>query len=421
MVRAHVCRNGQWEWPDQPEFCQQWQNCRFTPPDALYCNNNGIGNGKNRLPGLLDHRLKDVTVVGYPSIERHTIRGSLPNIVNLNLSRNAIKDVALYVLYGRPLRVLDLSHNRLREIRAQILPPYGSLREVYLEGNPLKAYSPVAFAPAMGGCAPALPNGSVPRALTDRNIEAPECKLEYAAAVFNLSPLKCVTADCDSPIQPRPRLLCGDGPQDFSLVTRCDGVHDCRNKEDERDCSGTFAQVGQVNLNATGALFCVQMDNLLAQRYTITHGLMLLGLTSLGKARLATDHAAIPLVSDGYPFVFQDGDVRTGNLQAAFAYGTVSSNVLSILINGSTVGDDIVTQCMLQYQLLPDGASSTTTAADFNRMTAGSQAVPAAAVAVPLAALVILSVILVIFYARRSANRLPQKSGLQSLVREDCV
>lgn len=65
MVRQHVCLDGEWRWPRQPQFCQPWNTCEFVWPDELRCRGPFLGEPSQRptrMPSLVDPGLKRVTV-----------------------------------------------------------------------------------------------------------------------------------------------------------------------------------------------------------------------------------------------------------------------------------------------------------------------------------------------------------------------
>ena len=262
----------------------------------------------SRLPLFLDRRLKRISVTHY-DIDRHKTTTVTPNVVHLNLSHNKITELEPFAIQAPSLRVLDFSYNLLTEVSSIALPTAGTLDRLYLTGNDIRVYAPLALSAAMSRC---YVGGSVDEStlIADSGmvLEAPGCSLGIDAGVApgqNTSRyIVCIETKCDQRVQLNPRADCPDSSltsQEYKRSSRCDQILDCFNGADEADCTGEIALVGLESDNSFG--ICDAVSNYFEPEYNIRYGMATLTLTPPGRLAFGdVQYFYIPILQEGFQY-----------------------------------------------------------------------------------------------------------------------
>lgn len=352
--------DSEWHWPKEPEFCEAWRGCVYTPPYELHCTGPGpIPGFPSRLPERLDPRLKKVSANFY-DINHHpgTI---IPRLEYLNLSHNVITKLSRLALQQTTLRVLDLSHNNITHISSFHLPTSGTLDELILTGNNITAYTPLALYSAMSRCRSSQANTTEDVILSfGMVLEAPGCKLEvdagYESAVSPALPsgrIYCVKPRCDENLQASLSEPCDTREPALSLETyalpaRCDSIQDCAAGEDEAFCQGNLELKELQDEGAFGV--CEALATYIVPTYAIRYGVCTIPLTSTArKLFYGAESLIIPLgVFPQLPLIGSVSNQFTALIEAASR-----GNRLRISVNYtlSTVSNETVLRCSLKYIL----------------------------------------------------------------------
>lgn len=426
MVEKYTCRDGDWTFAsDDPVFIGIWQNCRFTPPDTLHCDGQGYraANGfwpQWRLP-TMDARLKHVSITGYLELTTYTEDVKLPNVVSLNLSHNSITLLRLFPLQQRSLQVVDLSHNKLTSFTEQMLPPFGNVRQLYLQGNPLApdSYAPLALHAAMEHCIPAT--AELPRTwLSGTAFDVPHCTLTVHRQHLGEAVLDCARIQCDGDEAEAENHVfsCGDSRGTYKAYERCNGAAECSNLRDETNCEGDVELINTAIGGDVGV--CATFPSYIKGPYVVHGGMLLLDMVVAsilgdnlkGQSQINTDFAAIPSVETERSALSFSGvnPIHGGRFELSVK-GIFGDNLLAIVFNAVNLasGDS---NCSYDYSL---GSPTTTTplpmeteamSPDAIKTNASATATVAASISVAILLLVVAVTFGVLWRQRQQTTRL---------------
>jgi hypothetical protein len=405
MVLEVICVDSEWHWPEDPEFCPGWQGCTYTPPYELHCKGRAEGL-PSRLPNYLDPRLTIVSANFY-RINRHKTTTRLPRLEHLNLSHNVITELTTLALQQTSLRVLDLSFNKITYISSAHLPTSGTLDQLYLTGNTIQEYAPLALYSAMSRCQTANANESDAVASFNMVLEAPGCEFALDVGVGRGSSdlLYCVTTRCEPTLQAVPFEACDSqnivSKKNYELRTRCDSIVNCASGEDEAACQGTMELENIVGAVAHGV--CGVIVNFFQSSYTLRYGVVAIPLTETGRITLGVDIFTFAVDRSQAIQEFTADDIfRSASIEAAF----VDDRFIAI-VNYSLASVPESQTCTVSYLLNPVQATSgSTSLAPITSASSGAspQAAAAAAAGGATAGLVCLCLLLILIFRRRSRS-----------------
>ena len=341
MVRQHVCLDGEWHWPPQPQFCDHWNGCVFDWPHTLTCagpfNYGAGGRTPTKLPRRLDPRLKSVTVTNVGMTGTRPLTLILPQLEHLNLSFNAITALPPFELQQPTLRSIDLSFNQITEVYGTSLPMGRILKSLNLQGNDIQRYSSTAIDGAIGSCTTEIGRES------DLTFNVPHCKLSTSLETAGGTLQQCVLPKCSNVYQGRQVLDCetlssGVGSKSYSVSERCDETLDCFDGSDERRCAGFLQLRSAVSPVFDNGLCSDILPDFFQRTYAISGGLVRVPLARSGVISLGFAELVFPIVPGDEPPLSVDASsslISSATLEAAFEEDSIVFDVLYTLAGSS--------------------------------------------------------------------------------------
>lgn len=242
------------------------------------------------------------------------------------------------------------------------LPTSGTLKQLYLKGNNIHEYTPLALYSAMSRCQSTKTNDTNAAASFNMTLEAPGCELDLNVGAGQEPPdlVYCIVPQCNSTLQAVPFEACDKGniasEEKYALKSRCDSIVDCSKGEDEMDCQGTMELEEVESETRFGA--CDFVTAYFKPIYTIRYGVANIPMTEAGRITINVDDFAFPLDESQPAIAFSKSNIFNSLfIKAAFAEArlVVSANY------SLPSAPDTNLMCTVSYLVTPTQNSPTST------------------------------------------------------------
>lgn len=365
-VRDYICKNSEWLWADEPEFCAGFEPCQWRDYTNLTCVNGTSRPAEYRvdlttLPSNMDPRIEHLVIRNFPGIYHFgggfarsltRLRSIVINHTRLyHLDRTGVASLTL-------LAYADFRHNKLEHLSSESLPPFRQLKYLDLRDNPF--VTPFFDGFTLHASFPFICGLTVPQSqlLMDNN----ECRLV-------LDDQGCQRVQCDTVAQQVIESTCVDNSKSFHAIRKCDGIADCSDGSDEDLCNGTLTLD-----NPTGVC---QMVHDAIDTFQITSGLLVLRIVTYTDLSIPLQDVPVVVVRLGNDTI---NFVETDNDTSYEIYGQLMGRELELQILSRAAGDASHVDTCTGRLLATMTASTPSPAGRSNEAISASVAVPIVAV-----------------------------------------
>jgi hypothetical protein len=328
-----------------------------------------------RVPYYVNAALRELTIINFPRLRMAKTR-NMPLLEVANFSHNLLSDPGEIRVFSDSLRVVDLSHNHLTTFSAHSLPPSGELQELYLQGNAIRHYEPLALYPSLGKCisVPASELGSAWAQLQGRLLVAPLCSLINETRLSGLDLYSiCVLPECNgADPQYAVSVPCASKKGQLDLLKIrpwkvCDGATDCLDVSDEMMCQGSLELIASSGQEQVGGVICSQLPGAFGSTFTVRNGLLRIDTSPVGQKAYA-----VPFVTVSVQPTWDMFSHTATSVSNFIDEVTISGRILglptpdgnaTLEILGLTQFQEIAVSCTYTYRLSAASAPAETTTA----------------------------------------------------------